>query len=58
MKTANHHNEQERDHEAERWSDNDRDSEVYTAREETYRDGSLKNECWNTGSRRSTAQED
>ncbi|MDO5434902.1 MAG: hypothetical protein Q4G19_00875 [Clostridia bacterium] len=58
MKTVDHRSEHERDTEAERWADNDRDSEVYTVREETYRDGSLKNECWNTGSRRNTEEDD
>lgn len=49
MQSGKYRNDNDRSQAAERYSDHDRDSEVYTDREETYRDGSLKNECWNTG---------
>lgn len=28
------------------WNDTDATTEIYSSYEETYRDGSLKNECW------------
>ena len=41
---------------AEEYADQAR--EVYGAPEETYRDGSLKNECWNDGEKRKEDAED
>ncbi len=31
------------------FADRDQDPEYFDEMEETYRDGSLKNECWNSG---------
>ncbi|MBR3098256.1 MAG: hypothetical protein IKH18_01615 [Clostridia bacterium] len=38
-----------RDQKEEQYSDKDRDQETFSVFEETYRDGSAKNECWNSG---------
>ncbi len=41
-----------------RYEDEDPDPEYFDEMEETYRDGSLKNECWNSGEAGSSREED
>lgn len=42
---------QEQLRKAEAWADHDRDDDTAEPYEQTYRDGSLKNECWRSEDR-------